>query len=84
MQYNPITKTLWDDDGKFLKRVHCPKGASRDQLEEGRCRLCDHAVVQIDHLPEQDVLRLFQSKPDLCVSFHLDTPTIRIIPHDPV
>jgi hypothetical protein len=83
MQYNPITKTLWDDDGHFLKRVHCPKGVSRDQLEEERCRLCDRAVVQIDHLPEQDALRLFQSKPDLCVSFGLEAPMIRIIPHDP-
>jgi hypothetical protein len=83
MQYNPLTKTLWDDDGNLLKKVHCPKAVSRDQISGGRCRLCDHEVVPLDVLSEREALLLLRSKPDLCVSFRIDAPLIRIIPHDP-
>lgn len=84
MQYNPITKTLWDDDGYLLKMVHCPRAVRPDQIAGGLCHLCDHEVVQIDQLPEKDALRLFREQPDLCVSFRFDAPMIRIISHDPV
>lgn len=56
MQYNPFTKTLWDDDGKLLKKVHCPKAASRAQIAQGRCQLCDYEVVTLDALPESNAL----------------------------
>lgn len=83
MQYNPSTKNLWDDDGNFLKRVHCPKAASRDQFADGHCQLCDHEVIRIDQLNERDVLKLFNEQLNPCVSFRLDSPIIRIIPYDP-
>ena len=83
MQYNPITKTLWDEDGTLLKKVHCPRAVRPDQIAGGLCRLCDHAVVHFDQRPEQDALSLFRSNPDLCVSFRFDAPMIRIISHDP-
>jgi hypothetical protein len=35
MQYNPLTKTLWGDDGNLPKKIHCPKAVSRDQILEG-------------------------------------------------
>ena len=83
MQFNPLTGTLWDDEGRFLKSVHCPKGATQDDIAAGICRLCDHAIFTLDAVAEAEALTRLRADPDLCLSFRPDHPAIRMIHHDP-
>lgn len=83
MQFNPLTGMLWDDEGRFLKSVYCPKGATRADIAAGICRLCDHAILTLDDMPEVKVLSRLRADPSLCLSFRPDHPAMGLIHHDP-
>lgn len=84
MLFSPTSRTLWDRDGRLLKRLSCPKGASADDLRGGACRLCDREVLRLDRVTEAEALARLRAEPALCVSVPFNTPHIRILPHDPV
>ena len=84
MLLNPINRTLWDEEGRLLKRLFCPKGATASDLRDGACRICDREVLALDRVPEAEALARLRADPDLCVSLRLDAPNLRILPHDPV
>ena len=82
MKFNPITSMLWTDEGKLLKKIHCPIGATqRDLIESANdaiCRVCRRSIVSISSMDDEEVDALFAKSPDQCVRFSLNDPNMRM------
>ncbi|MEZ5288337.1 MAG: hypothetical protein R2712_26745 [Vicinamibacterales bacterium] len=64
--YDERTSRLFAPDGRFLKRIHCPKAKDWNQLiaddphDRSRgCEACGHRVLNLDVAPAEAVLRAF-------------------------
>ena len=83
MLFNPMSKRIFDEEGRFLKKMSCPKGATAADLRNGACRLCDREVMPLDHTAELVALARLRANPDLCVSVSLEAPNVKVVLHDP-
>lgn len=83
MKFNPFTRTLWDDNGRFLKTIKCPMAATLADIQAGYCRHCEHSVLAMSEYAEADITAIILAAPDTCLSFSIDTPYLEIVPHDP-
>jgi hypothetical protein len=73
MQFDPTTGDLFTDDGRFLKRLHCPEKMRWEQLSPGTspaarsCHACEHLVHDTAMMTDQDLVALLQAKPNACL-----------------
>ena len=74
MQFDPINCVLSTDDGRFIKRVHCPRNlAPGDLLADSAddfsrtCVSCQSRVVNLSGLSDEAALALVQQDPAACV-----------------
>jgi len=72
--YDEKSSRLFAPDGRYLKRVHCPKAAQWNQLvaddpaDRSRgCDQCGHRVLNLDVLPRDEVLAAFDGHDAPCV-----------------
>jgi hypothetical protein len=73
MKYCPNTKELFTDNGVFVKKMQCTEpvdwenmGPGNNDLERN-CHYCNKAVLDIDHLSDEEVMFVFSKRPDTCV-----------------
>lgn len=83
MKFNPFTGTLWDDTGRFLKKVECPMAATLADVQDGCCRHCQHSVLAMSEYAEDEIIAIILDDPHTCLSFSVNTPYLEIVPHDP-
>ena len=85
MKFNPISGSLWTNEGKFLKTLSCPINAThRDMSTEGNsisCKFCKQSIVSISDLNDEALISLFEKSPSQCVSLSLDSPNLKVIYH---
>ena len=74
MIYDPNSGALYRADGKFLKTVYCPMTIRLNEMEkvapdspDRRCHACGETVNSIDNLSEDEVAKLVNANPDICV-----------------
>lgn len=73
MIYDPIQKALYADDGRFIKRIHCPLADVPAHLrqfvrthQDQFCFECKKTVHNINHKTDVDVIALVEAEPDAC------------------
>ncbi len=86
MKFNPITQTLFINDGQFVKKLHCPFGVRWDGLVEAHgathraCSVCKHPILDTATMSDDDLLSKLRSAPDTCLKVNLDQPNL-IVSH---
>lgn len=72
MKFNPITKTLFTDDGKFIKKIGCPYRIAWQNListefkEVKTCDLCDKTIHDTAYLSDEIALNLAREDSGTC------------------
>jgi hypothetical protein len=79
MKFDPLTGRLWNDAGRFLKRLHCPSAIGSAQVKDGACVVCSHAVVSLDDMTDAKVTALLSGAPEQCVTFDLNSADIEVV-----
>lgn len=84
--YDERTSRLFAPDGRFLKRVHCPKARQWNQLladdlaDRSRgCDACSHRVLNLDVTPVDAVLRAFARRDDATPCVHASAAAGRVV-----
>jgi hypothetical protein len=86
MIFNPITQTLFTNDGQFVKKLHCPYGVRWDGLVEAHgsphrsCSVCQHPILDTATMADSELLSKLRSAPDTCLKVDLDQPNL-IVSH---
>ena len=77
MKFNPHTNRLFTDDGRLIKRLHCPfrldwsKLGPTDDPTARRCDICQHAVTDTAYRSEEELLALMTENPKACLKVDL-------------
>jgi len=88
MKFNPITKNLYTDDNRLIKKMHCPYPslqwqdlASIDGSMDKMCDICEHSVVETKIYTDEALLKLLQEEPTTCLKVDWNQENIRIVHH---
>ena len=80
------TGNLFTDSGRFLKRLHCPKQADWDSMDDSAlpgariCQECTHMVHDTAMMSEADVVRLLERDPAACLKISLTQNNCTVMP----
>lgn len=85
MRFDPVSKRLSTDDGRFIKELHCPLQKRWDEMEpvgDGdrvrTCGSCRKNVHNLEGMSDYEVLRRFRGEREECVMLRLDSPNLTI------
>lgn len=84
MIFNPITQTLFTNDGQFVKKLHCPYGVRWDGLVEAHgsphrsCSVCQHPILDTATMSDGELLSKLRSAPDTCLKVELDQSNLTV------
>ncbi len=84
MKYNPHTHRLFTDDGRLIKRLHCPfrldwsKLGPTDDPAARRCDICQHAVTDTAQRSEDKLLALMAGNPRACLQVDLSQDNLTL------
>jgi hypothetical protein len=78
--------SLFTDAGKFLKRLHCPKAASWDDMEASAgsshrtCFQCAHTVHDTAVMTDAELEQLMEREPTACLKLSLTQSNCTVLP----
>ena len=84
MKFNPLTKQLFTEDGRLIKRMHCPfrldwrKLQLTEDVGARRCGICQHEVTDTALRTEEELLALLAEHPEACLKVDLNQPNLTI------
>ena len=73
MKYNPTTKEIFTNDGKFIKKMSCPEKVEWETMEKGEndlkrmCKICNKSVIDTEFLSDDEVLFLVEKDANSCL-----------------
>lgn len=86
MKFNPITKTVYTDRGKFIKKLECPFRIDWDSLQSSSgnnklrtCSQCDHKILDTAFYSDSELFDLLQKFPETCLKINLNQNNVKII-----
>lgn len=70
---------IYDNHGKWLKTIACPKKVRLSDLEANSqnnfsCQFCEREIHNTDFMSENEVENLIKEKPTVCLSINLKNP----------
>jgi hypothetical protein len=78
MQFNPITKDIFTDEGQFIKRLECPFKLSWEVLtpiqgtvRQKHCSQCESNVTDTDMLDDETLRLLVSQESTICLKVSL-------------
>jgi hypothetical protein len=85
MLFDKSTKSLLTDDGRFIKRLYCPKELDLKDLKPiagsvgvRHCGACNERVQDLSAISESELVSLVESNPALCV-FADESARVRVV-----
>ena len=84
MKYNPLTKTLFTNDGEILKKLYCPRFKQWEELAQSNvvasrhCDHCEKSVLDTSNLSDLELRRLVDHAPDACLKVDLNQDNITV------
>lgn len=86
MLFEPTTKTLYSNEGVFIKKTHCPLQMLWDDLkpiegasEKKYCTNCSNIVLDTGELDDSVLVAIVQEKPDTCLKIDMNQTNLLII-----
>ena len=88
MKFNPITKTLYTDNGQLIKKMHCPYPSlkwsdlsSIDGSIDKLCSICESNILDTKEYSDEALLKQLMKEPDTCLKLDFNQENIRIVHH---
>ena len=83
MQYNPITNELLTDNGKLLKKLHCPLVQRWETMSQATstykvCNTCSKAVYDTALLSKNTIQDLISNDVHACLKVNLNQQNLTI------
>ena len=88
MKFNPATKCLYTDEGRFLKQLACPLRRTWRSLSDTakahirHCDACDHTVTDTAAFDDQGLLAYLRDHPDACLKVDLRQANLTVLAAD--
>lgn len=86
MKFNPLTKEVYTDDGRLLKKMNCPYRVSWNSLApvsnspaDKRCSMCNTRIIDTAGHTDESLAAIMQNDPDTCLKIDFDQSNIKII-----
>ena len=86
MKFNPLTKELYTDDNKLIKKMYCPYPSLRwddlsslDGTMNSYCAICESSVVNTSEYTDEALMQLLRENPETCLKIDWNQKNIRII-----
>ena len=85
MKFNPLSKEIYTDQGKLIKKMNCPYEIKWDVLEVGdssasrNCSICNQAILDTSNLSDQELLDITNQNPDTCLKIDLNQSNLQLI-----
>jgi len=85
MKFNPITKAIYTNDGKFVKHLSCPLSKKWDSLlsletdNKRFCKACDHEVMDSSKLNDEELAEMVKHNPNACLKIDINQENLTII-----
>ena len=87
MKFNPMTNTLFTDEGKLIKKMYCPYAAVLhwDDLStingsvDRYCDICESNVIETKYFDDDTLFELLQREPNTCMKIDPDQDNVRIV-----
>lgn len=84
MKFNPLTKEIYTDKGKFIKQMNCPYSMNWDDLEKStdssrKCVTCNHSIIDTEFLSDDELLKMVKRNPETCLQIDLNQTNIKIV-----
>ena len=83
MKFNPITNELLTDNGKLLKKLHCPLAKQWEIMNQATptykvCNTCSKAVYDTALLSEDSIQELINNDSHACLKVDLNQENLTI------
>lgn len=88
MRFNPLTRNLYTDDGRLIKKLQCTYGRRWEELlQTGQtmvryCDICDRDITNTKNMADEDVMRLVSHDPAICLRVSIDQSNVRVVSDD--
>lgn len=88
MKFNPLSNRLFTDDGRLIKRLHCPVRVDWSGLRPGSdhssrcCDVCRHQITDTALFTDEQILTILADNPEACLKVNLAQNNLTIICHD--
>jgi len=85
MKFDPTNRTLFTDEGVFVKRLHCPLRMRWSQLrpqemsQHRRCEECQHQVLDTAAMSDAEISAAVRADPETCLSISPRQANVSII-----
>ena len=85
MRFNPITRTLFTNDGVFIKKMHCPYRIAWQNLtltdSKGVriCDLCDKSIHDTAYLSDAAALKMVEEDSGTCLKVDINQHNLSVV-----
>ena len=85
MKYDPIKKQLFTDNGLLIKNLNCPIKMNWENLKSNNgnkfrtCSECEKSVIDTDFYSDNELYKIMQENPNLCLKVSLNQKNVRLI-----
>ncbi|WP_224485408.1 hypothetical protein [Robertkochia aurantiaca] len=88
MKFNIHDKALSTDDGRLIKKMHCPKRVQWSQMIKDKnpttrlCELCERKLIDTADYTDQELLEIVSKDPHACFKVDLEQDNLTIATQD--
>ena len=79
-----IDKNIYNEEGKFLKTISCPKKVSFNELRKEEdntlyCNNCEKNILDTEYMSEDKLIDILQKDNDTCLKISRLNPMFRFV-----
>ena len=88
MKFNPITSSLFTDDGRFIKQLHCPFKVEWRTLKDSSdnrnrsCSICEREIIDTEYLEDSEITSFIEDTPHACLKLNFNQENLEIVYKD--
>lgn len=85
MKFDPITNTLYTNEGTFIKKMSCPLKIDWNDLTISKkvpykrdCSACNHQIIDTRYFSDNELIEIMKADPTTCLKVEFDQTNIEI------
>ncbi|PZX55536.1 hypothetical protein LV85_00760 [Algoriphagus chordae] len=84
LQYNPISKKLFTENGELIKTLNCPYRIgwsslpSTEDSKHRTCSQCEHSILDTAKVTEKELVQTIKTKPNTCLKVDINQDNLTI------
>ena len=79
-----IDKNIYTEQGKFLKKIECPKRVTLRDLKQKKdnklyCKNCERNIIDTNYISEENLISLLIKDKETCLKISLSNPMFGLV-----